>query len=172
MKGFAGVYFEKILKGSKSSIWVINIQLSAIGSVLSMIVCLSRDAQQIIERGFLSGYTPYLIVVIILQATTGTLSSKHIHFACILFVNGIIAGLAVALVVKYADNIYKGFASALAIVLSGLCEAKLFPHSFDINVVFLLGSLLVSMSSMLFILITRRDQIATSAPATTGSEIQ
>lgn len=35
--GLAGVYFEKILKSSKSTIWVINIQLSILSCVLSMV---------------------------------------------------------------------------------------------------------------------------------------
>lgn len=68
-------------------------------------------------------------------------------------------GLAVALVVKYADNIHKGFASAIAIVLSGLLESRLFPHSFDINMVFIIGSALVLLSSIIFVLITRREHL-------------
>ncbi len=35
--GFAGVYFEKTLKSSKTSIWVRNIQLSLIGSIFSAV---------------------------------------------------------------------------------------------------------------------------------------
>lgn len=35
--GFAGVYFEKILKASKSSIWVINIELSLLGCIFGSV---------------------------------------------------------------------------------------------------------------------------------------
>jgi UDP-sugar transporter A1/2/3 len=35
--GFAGVYFEMVLKQSKASIWIRNIQLSAIGIVISSV---------------------------------------------------------------------------------------------------------------------------------------
>ena len=35
--GFAGVYFEMVLKQSKASIWVRNIQLSAIGIIISSV---------------------------------------------------------------------------------------------------------------------------------------
>lgn len=35
--GFAGVYFEMVLKSSKTSVWMRNIQLSVIGSVLSLV---------------------------------------------------------------------------------------------------------------------------------------
>ena len=36
--GFAGVYFEKILKVSKTSIWMLNIELSLISCILSVVM--------------------------------------------------------------------------------------------------------------------------------------
>lgn len=36
--GFAGVYFEMVLKSSKASIWLRNIQLSVIGGILSFVL--------------------------------------------------------------------------------------------------------------------------------------
>lgn len=35
--GLAGVYFEKVLKDSKSSIWLLNIQLSLLSCIFSMV---------------------------------------------------------------------------------------------------------------------------------------
>lgn len=35
--GFAGVYFEKILKASKTSIWMLNIELSLLSCILSVV---------------------------------------------------------------------------------------------------------------------------------------
>jgi UDP-sugar transporter A1/2/3 len=35
--GFAGVYFEMVLKSSKVSIWIRNIQLSVIGAIMSLV---------------------------------------------------------------------------------------------------------------------------------------
>lgn len=34
MSGFAGVYFEKILKGSPQSVWLRNVQLGFLGTIL------------------------------------------------------------------------------------------------------------------------------------------
>ena len=37
--GFAGVYFEMVLKSSKASIWLRNIQLSVIGMFIRYVIC-------------------------------------------------------------------------------------------------------------------------------------
>lgn len=34
MSGFAGVYFEKILKGSPQSVWLRNVQLGFLGTII------------------------------------------------------------------------------------------------------------------------------------------
>jgi len=119
--GFAGVYFEMVLKGSKASIWLRNIQLSVIGIALASLSCLSRDGAAINERGFFVGYGPFVIAVIVLQAA---------------------GGLLVAMVVKYADNVLKGFATSLSIVLSALVSAVYF-KDMDLNQAFVVGSAVV-----------------------------
>ena len=57
-----------------------------------------KDRQAIAERGFFQGYTKLVWTVIVIQA---------------------VGGLNVAFILKYADNILKGFATAGAIVLTG-----------------------------------------------------
>ena len=42
MSGFAGVYFEKILKGSKQSVWLRNVQLGFLGTILGKSMVNSR----------------------------------------------------------------------------------------------------------------------------------
>lgn len=60
-------------------------------------VFLSGDGPVVMEKGFFYGYTYVVVAVILLQA---------------------IGGLVVAVVVKYADNILKGFAASFSIVTS------------------------------------------------------
>jgi hypothetical protein len=74
------------------------------------------------------------------------------------------------MVVRYADNIYKGFATALAIVLSGLIESRIFPNSFLINTIFLAGATLVFASSVMFSVVSRRDA-AVSLEASTSTVV-
>ena len=125
--GFAGVYFEKILKGSKASLWLRNIQLGLFGALTGIVGAMLNDGAEIIEKGFFFGYTPLVIVMIALQAG---------------------GGLIVAVVIKYADNILKGFASSVSIVLSTASAVILF--DFHVTALFLLGAGLVIMAVYLY----------------------
>ena len=120
--GFAGVYFEKILKSSKqpSSVWLRNIQLGLFGTILGLVTMGVKDGPAVMEKGFFFAYTKYVWAVICLQAG---------------------GGLIVALVVKYADNILKGFATSVSIIISTVASVYLF--NFQINMQFLIGSSLV-----------------------------
>uniref|UniRef100_A0A3Q3VJZ3 Uncharacterized protein n=1 Tax=Mola mola TaxID=94237 RepID=A0A3Q3VJZ3_MOLML len=97
--GFAGVYFEKILKESKQSVWVRNIQLGMFGFVFGLFGMLVYDGDRVREAGMLQGYNAVTWTVVVLQA---------------------LGGLVIAAVIKYADNILKGFATSLSIILSTL----------------------------------------------------
>lgn len=118
--GFAGVYFEKILKGSSASVWLRNVQLGVFGMALGTLGLWWRDGAAVAERGFLFGYTPMVWAVICNQA---------------------FGGLLVAVVVKYADNILKGFATSLSIVVSTVTSVYLF--GFHVDLVFAGGAGLV-----------------------------
>eukprot|EP01038_Epipyxis_sp_PR26KG_P010420 gene10420-13996_t len=69
--GLAGVYFEKIMKASKSSIWMINIELSLLSIFFSVFLCLMQDVEEISRFGILKGYNSYVILIIVVQAITG-----------------------------------------------------------------------------------------------------
>ncbi|CBY23860.1 unnamed protein product [Oikopleura dioica] len=118
--GFAGVYFEKVLKGSKVSVWLRNVQLGIFGSIIAFIAAYLKDGADIQEKGFFFGYNKLVWCVVANQAC---------------------GGLLVAMVIKYADNILKGFATSLSIVLSSILSVFLFDYS--ITLMFTFGASLV-----------------------------
>ena len=125
--GFAGVYFEKMLKGSDASVWLRNVQLGMFGSMTAIIGMLVTDGSGVLQKGFFFAYTPLVFAVIFQQA---------------------IGGLIVALVVRYADNILKGFATSLSIIIS--CIGSVFLFDYHITVKFTLGASLVIVAIYLY----------------------
>ncbi|CAO3600386.1 unnamed protein product [Absidia cylindrospora] len=125
--GFAGCYFEKILKTSDTSMWVRNIQLGISGAFFSLVGMLAYDMQPIREGGLLQGYDGLTWIVVVNQA---------------------LGGLLVAIVVKFADNILKGFATSLSIIVSGVISFYLF--NFQPTLTFMTGACIVMVSSYLY----------------------
>ncbi|CAI2347253.1 unnamed protein product [Caenorhabditis sp. 36 PRJEB53466] len=126
--GFAGVYFEKILKTSKVSLWIRNIQLAFFSVFGSFFVCWLYDWEAISEDGFLRGYNKIIWIVVLLQAY---------------------GGLVIALVVKYADNILKGFAVSLSIILSSF-TSWLVLGDLTITTTFAIGATIVIFATFLY----------------------
>lgn len=87
----------------------------------------SGELPGVLENGFFFGYNRTVLFVIVLQA---------------------VGGLVVAVVVKYADNILKGFAAAFSILTS--CTMCYFWFDFHPNFIFLMGALLVTVSMYLY----------------------
>jgi UDP-sugar transporter A1/2/3 len=127
LSGLAGVYFEKILKNSKVSIWVRNIQLGVFGTFFALMTVFFSDFDNVKEKGFFFGYNSLVWINIIIQSA---------------------GGLLVAVVIKYADNILKGFATSIAIIVS--CLASVYLFSTVIDSVFAFGTLLVVLSVVLY----------------------
>ncbi|XP_030767753.1 UDP-N-acetylglucosamine transporter isoform X2 [Sitophilus oryzae] len=127
LSGFAGVYFEKILKGSDVTVWMRNVQLSLCSIPLGWLSCYLYDGQLISEKGFFFGYDKFVNYLIVLQAG---------------------GGLIVAVVVKYADNILKGFATSLAIVIS--CIGSIYLFGFVLSFQFVIGAGFVIFSIFLY----------------------
>ena len=125
--GFAGVYFEKMLKGSSASVWLRNVQLGLFGSLSALIGMFAKDWDAIYENGFFFGYSPLVVTVVVQQA---------------------VGGLVVAVVVKYADNILKGFATSLSIIIS--CIAAVFFFKFQITFTFTIGAAFVMVAIYLY----------------------
>ena len=97
--GFSCVYFEKVLKPQKSpddepdspprpppSVWAKNVQLSGFGLIIALVTAFVKDHKAIFADGFFQGYSPLVLLVVLMQAG---------------------GGLVVAAIIKYADNILK-----------------------------------------------------------------
>ncbi|XP_060061482.1 CMP-sialic acid transporter isoform X2 [Erinaceus europaeus] len=144
--GFAGVYFEKVLKSSDTSLWVRNIQMYLSGIAVTLVGVYLSDGAEIKEKGFFYGYTYYVWFVIFLAS---------------------VGGLYTSVVVKYTDNIMKGFSAAAAIVLSTIASVVLF--GLQITLTFALGTLLVCVSIYLYGL-PRQDTTSIQQGETTSKE--
>lgn len=120
LSGFAGIFFEKMLKGADISVWMRNVQMSLLSIPLGFATCLITDFNVISSKGFFHGYDLYVMYLILMQAG---------------------GGLLVAVVVKYADNILKGFATSLSIIVS--CIASIYLFDFHLTIQFTIGAVLV-----------------------------
>ena len=118
MSAFAGVYFEKILKTEiegSPTIWMRNIQLAFCSIVIILLQMVGRGnffSQNSEESGanlpFLHGFTPMVWCQVLL------------------FSGG---GLLVSAVIKYADNVLKGVAIGISVLLSTVASMFLFGTS-------------------------------------------
>jgi len=127
LSGFAGVYFEKILKGSDVSVWMRNVQLALLSVPMGLITSYVSDGAKIADNGFFHGYDNFVWFTVAQNA---------------------LGGLLVAVVVKYADNILKGFACSLAIIIT--CVASIFIFDFSLSLQFSLGAACVIGSIFLY----------------------
>ncbi len=127
LSAFAACYFERILKNSKRSLWILNVQLAATGVLFSTLTLLGKDSAIIEQNGFFSGYDWVASSIILIQA---------------------VGGLAVSVTVKYADNILKGFATSASIVIS--CIASIFLFNFQLSFQFCSGAGLVMLAIYMY----------------------
>lgn len=125
---YAGVYFEKYVKGKLAgSLVKRNFQLGIYGVPFSWVYAMIKDWKTIRELGLLNGFGPSAWGVILLQ---------------------VFGGFIIALVVKYCDNILKNFALAGSVIMTVLVSIPLFgqwPSSF-----FLVGVSLVLCSIFMY----------------------
>ncbi|XP_076352899.1 UDP-N-acetylglucosamine transporter-like isoform X2 [Tachypleus tridentatus] len=125
--GFSGVYFEKLVKETPQSLWIRNFQLAAV---------FVSDLKPLVEGGFFQGYNYITWMVVLLQA---------------------FGGLVISAAVKYADNILKGFATSLSIVLSTIFSYFVL-GDFSPNSHFLSGTFVVIMATILYGYSGKRSQ--------------
>ncbi|ESN90146.1 hypothetical protein HELRODRAFT_194657 [Helobdella robusta] len=127
LSGFAGVYFERLLKNTPQSLYIRNVQLGAFGVLTGLVTVIVFDSKEISEKGFFFGYDFVVVLLIVLQS---------------------VGGILVAVVVKYADNILKGFATSAAIVVS--CIVSIVFFDFQPSSTFLVATVLVIWSVYMY----------------------
>lgn len=125
--GLAGVYFEKVLKGSNISLWVRNTHMAFFCATVGMGSVFVYEKKLVLENGFLAGFGTMVWSFVFTQA---------------------IGGLLIAAAIKYTDNIIKNFGSSLAIVVNCIVSMGFF--GFPIEVLFLAGAMAVIYSMLLY----------------------
>lgn len=134
---FASVYFEKIVKQGgvskpkgttqKASIWVQNAQLAAFSTLINSFGVASEQLATTDARPLLHGFS---------------------ISTWLMTVNNVFGGLIVALVIKHADNILRGFATALSTICVTLASVILF--GFNLEPLFGVATMFVLGSTMLY----------------------
>jgi len=128
--GCAGVYFEKILKSkSELTLWQRNTQLGLYSIVIGLAAILSSPKNRafVTTFGFFQGYTPLTWLNIAIQS---------------------FGGLVVAVVIKFADNILKNFATSISIILSVIFSCLFLGQ--HLSSLFLLGVFCVNYAVYLY----------------------
>jgi UDP-sugar transporter A1/2/3 len=127
MSGLAGVYFEKLLKGSTVSLWARNLQLAVYSIVVGLCGLYGEHPDFVLQTDFFHGYT------------------ATVWFSIL---NNAFGGLLVAVVIKYADVILKNFSASLSIVLTAIFSSCFLGS--NINGFFALGAALVIYAMFLY----------------------
>ncbi|KAF5357972.1 hypothetical protein D9756_001497 [Leucocoprinus leucothites] len=131
--GLAGVYFEMVLKNSQADLWVRNVQLSLFSLLPALAPILLSYSTQAAEG--VGSFFPLLF-------------QNFGAWAWATVAVQVLGGLLTAMVIKYSDNILKGFATSLSIVISFLASVALF--DFQMTFTFLLGSAVVLVATWLY----------------------
>jgi UDP-sugar transporter A1/2/3 len=146
---FAGVYFEKVVKTTAPSLAVRNIHLGLFGiplAVLSMLVIDVIPSMYAQSPQSVSATNNNLAITTAPQPFEFWRGYNALT-VMLVFVHAL-GGLLVAVVAKYADNILKGFATGVAIVVSGLFGWVFWAYT--PTVMFVLGCLLVTVSTVAY----------------------
>ena len=130
LSGLAGVWLERIVKRTvEVPIWVRNIQLGVISLVIGMGSVLWFDGRSVLSSGLFQGYT-WVVAGVVLQVSVG--------------------GILVGLIMRYADNVIKGFATSISIVLSSALSALIPAFDFTPTAAFVAGSALVILATIIY----------------------
>lgn len=155
--GFAGVYFEKVLKGANADLWVRNIQLTLFSLPPALLAALFPDFS---IRSFL--FANEARIQVANPNAPSWLFGNFGFWALATVFCQVFGGLVTALVIRYSDNIAKGtsaywsyrqrstthlcgllagFATSLSIIISFMAGVILF--NFQVTTPFLVGCSMV-----------------------------
>jgi UDP-galactose transporter len=128
LSGAAGVYTEVIMKRRpQRNINVQNLYMYLFGILFNAVALLSQETtENVFSTGFFHGYN--LLV-------------------CVMILNHAFSGIAVSMVMKYADNIAKVYATSVAMIVTTMVSVVLF--QFHITAAFFLGSSVVCIAVFL-----------------------
>mmetsp|Transcript_52628 Transcript_52628/g.104444 ORF Transcript_52628/g.104444 Transcript_52628/m.104444 type:complete len:297 (+) Transcript_52628:1-891(+) len=125
--GFCGVYQQRILQRGGGNLWVRNAQMGVTSVVFGVGSVLVKDIDAVLDKGFFQGYCPLVWGVILLQS---------------------FGGLNVAFILRYADNILKGFAAAFSTMAS--CVLEIVFYGFKPTGAFLAGAVLINAAAYMY----------------------
>ncbi|KAG5503616.1 hypothetical protein JIQ42_05838 [Leishmania sp. Namibia] len=160
---YAGVYFEKVVKTKSPTLSIRNIQLSLFGIPLAFFSMMILDVVPSWYASANCGQAVHWNIFSAPAAESGVAHKSKAHCPvrpfyfwqqydqpltwALVFLHAF-GGLLVALVVKYADNILKGFATGVAVIVSGMMSSAI--GGYEPTAAFVLGAVLVIGSSIAF----------------------
>ena len=125
--GLAGVYFEMVLKNSQTDLWIRNVQLSLFSLIPAALPIVYDYSRSEYGLDLFRNFGGWAWSTVFIQ---------------------VFGGLITALVIKYADNILKGFATSLSIIISCLVSVALF--NFPLTFTFTLGASVVLVATWMY----------------------
>jgi UDP-sugar transporter A1/2/3 len=134
--GFASVYTEKVIKGQGAKRTVSDkdfglaytqVQLALMSILAIGVYALFSDFKVIVQYGLFHNFTP----------------SAFLSVA-----NSALGGLIVASVLKYADSVLKGYATAISVIFTGVLSMLLFGT--QLNTIYFMGIINVVTAVLLY----------------------
>lgn len=131
--GFASVYTEKVIKSQRRSVTgqyslaYTQVQLASMSLVTIGIYASIKDAKKIAENGLFHNFNEGAILTVF---------------------NSAIGGLIVAGVLKYADSVLKGYATAISVIATGMMSMVLFGT--HLHAVYFMGIINVVIAVLLY----------------------